>query len=138
MSLTFSSKGYELTDDPDRVDFDVVASLLNPTYWAATRSREQIIESCRNSACFSLFFESAQVGMFRALSDRGAYTYLMDFVVAPEHQRKGIGSWALQCILGYPPFRGTRFILLTMDAQEFYRKFGFDTHPYECMIRRED
>jgi GNAT superfamily N-acetyltransferase len=127
---------YELTDDRQRVDLDTVHRLLSTTYWAESRTREQVAATIAASTCFSLLHRGAQVGFFRGLTDTGAYTYLMDFVIEPSHRRGGIGSWALEQILAYPAFAGTRMILITKDAQPFYRRAGFVPHPYECMIRR--
>jgi hypothetical protein len=28
-------------------------------------------------------------------------------------------------------------LLVTRDAQDFYRRLGFERHPYECMVRAE-
>ena len=44
----------------------------------------------------------------------------------------------MQTILEHPAVRRTRVILITRDAQAFYRRLGFATHPYECMLKRED
>lgn len=125
---------YRLEEGAHAVDLDVVHDLLRRSYWASERTREQIARTVEHSTCFSLFAGDRQVGFFRALSDEGAYTYLMDFVVDDAHQGRGLGAWALGVILGR--FAGTRFILVTKDAQELYRRAGFETHPFECMIRR--
>jgi len=125
---------YRLEEGADVVDVDAVHALLRRSYWASERTREQIAATVQHSTCFSLFHGERQVGFFRALSDQGAYTYLMDFVVDDAHQGRGLGAWALEVILGR--FAGTRFLLVTKDAQEFYRRAGFETHPFECMIRR--
>jgi len=133
--MEWSRHGYVLTDDPRRMDLDVAGSLLAGTYWAGSRSRQQIELSLTHSTCFSLHRDSTQVGFCRAISDRVACTYIMDFVVRSDHRRHGLGSWMMTCVLAYPDFVGSQFMLITKDAQGFYRRFGFATHPYECMVR---
>lgn len=44
----------------------------------------------------------------------------------------------MERILEHPAVRRTRVLFITRDAQEFYKKCGFVTHPYECMLKRED
>jgi ribosomal protein S18 acetylase RimI-like enzyme len=128
---------YTLTDDRDRADVAAIHALLATAYWAGDRSHDAVARSVANSLCFSLFHEGAQVGVARVLTDVGASSYVCDVVIASGHRRRGIGRWLMECLLGHPAVRDTRVILITRDAQAFYRGLGFATHPYECMIRRE-
>ncbi|HEU5179881.1 MAG TPA: GNAT family N-acetyltransferase [Candidatus Polarisedimenticolia bacterium] len=126
---------YTLTDDPGRADIEAIHGLLEKTYWAAGRSRELVALSVGSSLCFSLFHDGSQVGVARVLTDVGATSYLCDVVIDPGHRDAGLGSWLMQVILEHPSVRRTRMLLITRDAQPFYRRLGFATHPYECMVR---
>ena len=128
---------YLLTDDRERADVGAIHAMLRGTYWAADRSRDDVALSVASSLCFSLFHDGAQVGVARVLTDVGATSYVCDVVIEASHQRRGIGEWMMERILGHPSVRRTRVILITRDAQAFYRRLGFVTHPYECMIKRE-
>jgi ribosomal protein S18 acetylase RimI-like enzyme len=128
---------YSLTDDPAHVDLDVVCRLFRDTYWAANRSREQIARSIRNSLCFSVQVAGRQVGIARVLTDHGASSYICDVVIHPDHRGRGVGSWLMRCILVHPAVRDTRVVLITRDAQPFYRELGFVTHSFECMVKAE-
>ena len=136
--MDWTHDGYTLTDDPARADIDAIHALLRDMYWAATRSRELVALSVANSLCFSLLHGGTQVGVARVLTDHGATSYVCDVVLAPGHRDGGLGTWIMQRILAHPAVRRTRVILITRDAQAFYRKLGFATHPYECMIKLED
>ncbi len=129
---------YSLTDDAARADVDTIHALLGDTYWAGTRSRELVALSVAGSLCFSLFHGGRQVGVARILTDVGATSYLCDVVIDPAHRDVGVGSWLMQVILEHPSVRSTRMLLITRDAQPFYRRLGFATHPYECMVRSPD
>jgi ribosomal protein S18 acetylase RimI-like enzyme len=126
---------YSLTDDPAAVDVDVVSDLLRDTYWAADRDRERIARSVANSLCFSVRLAGRQVGLARVLTDGGASSYVCDVVVDAAHRGRGVGKWLMRCILSHPAVRETRVLLVTRDAQAFYRDLGFTTHPFECMVR---
>ncbi len=128
---------YELTDDPAAVDLDAVCELLRDTYWAANRPRHLNEESVKHSLCFSVYYQGCQVGLARVLTDQGASSYLCDVVIHPRHRAQGIGKWLMACILEHPQVRQTRMLLVTRDAQKFYGKLGFMTHPYECMVKVE-
>jgi ribosomal protein S18 acetylase RimI-like enzyme len=128
---------YTLTDDPSRADIAAIHALLRDTYWAAGRSRELVALSVANSLCFSLFHGGQQVGVARVLSDHGATSYLCDVVLEPGERDRGLGTWVMERILGHPAVRNTLVLLITRDAQAFYRKLGFTTHPYECMVKAE-
>jgi ribosomal protein S18 acetylase RimI-like enzyme len=132
-----SYRGYELTDDAARLDLERICELLRDTYWAGARSRERVARSLRHSLCFGVFHGGRQVGLARVLTDHGATSYLCDVVIDPEHRSRGLGGWLMRAILEHPAVAGTRMLLVTRDAQDFYRRFGFETHPYECMVRAE-
>ena len=126
---------YSLTDDASQFDIDAIVRLLRFTYWAADRTREQIELSLHHSVCVGLFHQLRQVGLARAVTDHGAYTWLCDVVVGPEHRGKGLGRWMLERLLEHPSVMSTRVILVTKDAQAFYGEYRFEAHPYQCMIR---
>lgn len=129
--------GYTLTDDRTRADVDAVHALLRETYWAASRPRGAVAASVEHSLCFSLFHAGKQVGVARVLTDVGAISYVCDVVLAPGHRSNGVGRWLMERLLEHPDVRDTRVLLVTSDAQEFYRKLGFDTHRFECMVKPE-
>jgi len=135
--MDWSHDHYTLTDDRERADVAAIHALLQTTYWAADRSREQVALSVANSLCFSLFHGDVQVGVARVLTDLGATSYVCDVVIEASHRQHRLGTWLMDCILAHPSVRETRVILITRDAQAFYRRLGFTTHPYECMIKRE-
>jgi ribosomal protein S18 acetylase RimI-like enzyme len=133
--MEWTRDDYILTDDPARADVEAIHGLLKETYWAKTRSREQVALSVARALCFSLFHDGRQVGVARVLTDVGATSYLCDVVIDPGHRDAGVGGWLMQVILEHPDVRRTRMLLITRDAQPFYRRLGFATHPYECMVR---
>lgn len=133
--MEWTHDDYTLTDDPARADVEAIHGLLQETYWAGTRTREAVALTVSRSLCFSLLHDGRQVGVARVLTDEGATSYLCDVVIDPGHRDAGLGSWIMQAILEHPAVRRTRMVLITRDAQAFYRRLGFATHPYECMVR---
>ena len=75
------------------------------------------------------------VGMARVLFDYGFTAYIADVIVHPDYQRRGIGSSLMERILGFlneNSEEGSFRIYALISAEgkeEFYRKFGFQTHP---------
>jgi GNAT superfamily N-acetyltransferase len=127
--------GFLLTDEPLRFDLPAIAALVQSAYWAAERSVEQIAESLTHSTCLVLTRDGATVGFVRAISDYSVNSYICDFVIVPEHQSRGLGTWMLETLMAHPALARTSQFLVTFDAQKFYERHGFAPHPYQCMKR---
>jgi GNAT superfamily N-acetyltransferase len=130
--------GYELDDDPGRVDIDVVHRFLaGDSYWAKGRSREHQIEL--NDAAWrivGLYRDGRQLGYARAVSDGVSLAYLADLFVLPEARGRGLGVEIVREMVECGPLSSLRWLLHTKDAQELYLKFGFTT-PDRSVLERE-
>ena len=133
--MEWTRDDFTLTDDPDRIDFAELCSLLWGTYWAETRGREVIERSVRRSLSFALLREGKLAGFARVVTDAATVGYLCDFVIGKDHRGLGLGQWILTQILGHPDLSGCRIDLFTRDAQEFYKPFGFGPHRFTSMVR---
>src|SRR5918994_3828471 len=85
--------GYELDDDPTRVDVDAVHDYLaNHSYWAKGRSRETVERLIREaSRVVGLYHDGRQIGFARTVSDGQSFAYLADVYVLPEYRGRGLG-----------------------------------------------
>ena len=121
--------GFTVSDDPVRLDVDFIHHALSEeTYWAKGIPRTVVERAVRHSLCFGLYDSARQVGLARVITDRATYAYLCDVFVAPLYRGRGLGVWLVECVLRHPDLQGLRrFSLLTKDAHELYRRFGF--HP---------
>ena len=124
---------YLLTDDKARLDLEAIMHLLAQSYWAANRPRRTMEKALGHSICFGLFHEGQQIGFLRAVSDQATFSWVCDFIIHPEHRRKGLGTWMLQCLLEHPQLQTATYVLRTNDAHGLYAKFGFQ--PAEYMRR---
>ena len=121
--------GYELDDDPSRIDRDAVHRYVSEeSYWAKGRSRE-VMDALIDDAArvVGLYHEGRQVGFTRTLSDRHTQSYLADVYVLEDHRGHGLGVELVRFSIEESPFARTKWFLHTADAHELYRKFGFDT-----------
>src|SRR5215510_13898982 len=116
---------YLLTDDPRRLDLDVVCALLHSTYWAEDRPRSVIEKSIRHSVCLNLLHKGKQVGFIRGVTDHATFTWVCDVVVHPDHRRKGLGKWMVKCFLEHPELQTISHHLCTKDAHSLYESLGF-------------
>jgi predicted N-acetyltransferase YhbS len=130
--------GYELDDDPARVDVDAVHDYLaNESYWAEGRSRETVERLVREAArVVGVYHDGRQVGFARAFSDGVALAYLADVYVLPEHRGRGVGVELVRETVDNGPLAGVKWILHTHDAHDFYRQFGFGEPSERVMERR--
>ena len=119
--------GYELDDDPARVDVDAVHDYLsNESYWAAGRSRDTVERLVREATrVVGVYNDGRQVGFARAFSDGVALAYLADVYVLSDHRGRGLGVELVREIVENGPLADVKWILHTSDAHGLYLKFGF-------------
>jgi GNAT superfamily N-acetyltransferase len=128
--------GYELDDDPARVDVDDVHAFLTRSYWAEGRSRETVERLVRGAErVVGLYHDGRQVGFCRAVSDDASVTYLADVYVLPEHRGRGLGVELVREMVENGPYARRRWLLHTADAHALYRRFGFGP-PTERLMER--
>jgi predicted N-acetyltransferase YhbS len=129
--------GYELDDDPARVDVDAVHDYLaNESYWAEGRSRETVERLVREaSRVVGVYYEGNQVGFARAFSDGCALAYLADVYVLPDHRGRGLGVELVREMVENGRLADVKWVLHTSDAHDLYHRFGFGTPSDRVMER---
>jgi GNAT superfamily N-acetyltransferase len=129
--------GYELDDDPDRIDREAVHAYLGgESYWAEGRPREvqdALIDNAERVV--GLYKDGHQIGFSRAFSDEHVLSYLADVYVLDTHRGRGLGVELVRFSVDEGPLAGTKWFLHTRDAHELYRRFGF-TEPSERVMER--
>jgi GNAT superfamily N-acetyltransferase len=128
--------GYELDDDPARIDRAAVHAYLACSYWAEGRPRE-VQDTLIDGAArvVGLYHDGDQVGFSRTLSDGHAQSYLADVYVLEEHRGRGLGVELVRFSVDEGPLAHTKWFLHTRDAHDLYRRFGF-TEPSERVLER--
>ena len=135
--MVWHRDGYEISDDPGRLDLDVVHRFLSQdAYWSPGVERDVVERSIAGSINFGVFSGEGQVGFARVVSDRATFAWLADvFILEPERGR-GLGKWLVETVLGHPELQGLRrWTLATADAHGLYRAFGFEpADPRRFMV----
>lgn len=116
---------YLVTDDQSKINLEFVVSSLRTTYWAGERSRDRIETSIKNSVFLSLFEGDKQVGFTRIVTDFSVFAWICDVFVDPNHRKKGLGKWLVECALSHPSTTSGIQLLGTKDAHGLYEKYGF-------------
>jgi ribosomal protein S18 acetylase RimI-like enzyme len=129
--------GVELDDDRDRVDLDAVHHFLSEeAYWVLGRSRETIQRLVRESTrVIGAYDGKRQVGFCRVMSDGSNMAWLGDVYVESEYRGRGIGVELVREAFDHPDHRELFWYLSTHDAQELYKKFGFQPATERTMVR---
>ena len=130
--------GFELDDDPARIDVDAVHAFLSEeAYWARGRSRETVERLVRQaSRVVGLYHDARQVGFARAFTDGVSIAYLADVYVLPEFRGRGLGVELVREIVDGSPFSDRKWLLHTADAHTLYAKLGFGP-PSERVLERQ-
>jgi predicted N-acetyltransferase YhbS len=131
--------GYELDDDRDRVDVEVVYRFLaDEAYWVRGRSRDVIQQLVRTSTSVVAAYapDGSLVGFARVMSDGANMAWLGDVFVLAEHRGRGVGTELVREAVQDPRFRDCAWFLSTTDAHDLYRRFGFrPADPARTMVR---
>jgi GNAT superfamily N-acetyltransferase len=129
--------GYELDDDPSRIDLDAVHAYVGgESYWAKGRSREKTAAAIAGSArVIGLYKDESQVGFARVISDSTTYAYLADVYVLDGHRGRGLGVELIRMAVEGEPWSEMSWHLRTRDAHALYEKFGFRP-PSERSLER--
>lgn len=125
--VNYEKDDFYVTTDFEKIDINIICSLLSKSYWASSRSTDTMIKSLENSLCFLLGHKNKQIGLIRVVTDCATFAYLCDVIIEEEYRKDGLGTWFMECVLKHPDLKNLRrWCLLTKDAQEFYKRFGFN------------
>lgn len=116
-----------ISTDRSSIDLDKLTHFLQKdSYWARSRTREQIEIATKNSLCFTVLENDEMIGFARILTDYGVFAYLADVYIDEAYRGKGYGKLLIKEILNHPDLQIVhRWMLGTLDAHELYRPFGF-------------
>ena len=126
--MNWTRDTYSISDEPERLQLEVIVEYLARAYWSNQRPRAVIERSLKHSLCFGVYENETQIGFARVVTDHATFAYLADVFILESHQGHGLGKWLVQTILEHPDLQGLRrWILATRDAHGLYAQYGFTT-----------
>ena len=113
--------------------------------WGNPPAENQIEAGLKNSMIsVAAIYENEVIGMGRVVGDGVIICYILDLIVMPEFQGKGIGKAIMEKLIAYVkasalPNTGISIGLFSRKGLEkFYEKFGFYIRPSDdrgpCML----
>ena len=125
--LSLQKNEYYISTDKSKLDIDAIHDFLSTkAYWCLNIPKEKVGISIENSFCFGLYENKNQIGFARIITDFSTIAYLGDVYILEEYRGKGLSQWLMETIMNFPELQGLRrWILLTGDAHELYRKYGW-------------
>lgn len=93
-----------------------------------------------NSSCYGVFLDNEKklVGFARVISDYATTYYLCDVIIDTASQHMGLGTALVSYIESQPEYIGLRGVLITRDAHDLYRKFGYEVLNGRVMVKSVD
>ncbi len=121
-------KDFHISTDQSKMDIDMIHRYLSEeSYWAKGIPRETVEKSVANSFCFGVFYMEKQIGFAKVITDFTTIAYLGDVFILNEFRNLGLSKLLMETIMNHPQLQGLRrWILLTADAHELYKKFGWN------------
>ena len=128
---------YRIVEGAENIRPEDVVRLMKQTYWADKRPAAQIEKSMRHSACYGVRLEGTDelVGFARVISDFATTYYLCDVVIDAAYRGRGLGTALVSHIESLPEYEGLRGMLITRDAHDLYRKFGYEVLNDRVMVK---
>lgn len=135
---SYSGAGMRIENDGRAVNWERVVDLFQAVGWR-DREREEVKRAFARSSFSAFAFEGDElVGFGRTIDDGRYYASIVDVVVAPTWQRRGIGRAIVQelmrCLEGY--------LMVTLvaapDVQGFYRRLGWENQITAMILPRSD
>ena len=119
--------GYSVSTDRNKLDLSLIHEFLSTqAYWCLNIPFATVKRSVDNSFCFGVYQGDKQVGFARVITDFATIAYLGDVFILPEHRGQGLSKLLVAEIMAHPDLQGMRrWILLTGDAHELYRQYGW-------------
>jgi GNAT superfamily N-acetyltransferase len=130
--------GYELVNDPARIDPAAAHGYLSRSYWSPGIALATLEKAIAHSLCVAIFHEGAQVAMARLVTDFATMAHLAELYVLEEHRGRGLSHAMLDWLQAHPDLQGLRrWLLFTQDAHELYAGHGWTAlpNPERLMVR---
>jgi GNAT superfamily N-acetyltransferase len=130
--------GYELDDDPARIDLGAITAFLTDSYWAKGRSSaEQEALNDTSARLVGLYRGAEQVGFARVSfwEDRNI-AFLNDVYVLEAHRGQGLGLELVRETVEGFAHAEAMWLLRTDDMHALYEKVGFGRPDHKWMVRR--
>lgn len=126
-NITLHHDRFTISTDQSKLDIPAIHDFLsNKAYWSLGIPFEKVETSIKNSLCFGLYDGEKQIGLARVISDLSTIAYLGDVYILEEYRGRGLSRPLIEAVMAHPNLQGLRrWILLTGDAHELYRKFGW-------------
>lgn len=127
---------YTLSCDPGRLQPQRVHACLTDIYWSKGIDLATVVRFLQHSFCVGIYADGTQIALTRVITDFTTFAYLTDVYVEKDHQGRGLAAWMVDFILRHPDLQNLRrFMLVSRDAKDLYRRFGFadPRHPERIM-----
>lgn len=114
---------------------DSFYSLFQTTGWSVYKQKEELFEAINKSwYVISAYSLDSLVGFGRIISDGNLHAFVVDLIVLPEYQGRGIGKEILNRLVAVAEREGIKDIQLfcAKGKKEFYIKNGFEERPAEA------
>jgi len=125
--------GLVATNETARLDIARIHYwLAEESYWARGLPRDVLEKAISHSFCLGIFDEAngGQVAFARVVTDYATFSWLCDVYVDKNYRARGLGKWMIEYLHAHPDLQNfRRYLLATRDAQELYRKYGYEDVP---------
>lgn len=120
--------------EENNLTYEEYVDIINTIGWKCP-SKRLLEKSLKNSMTAKYVIDNKTVGMARFVTDGGYIVLVVDVMVKPEYQGKGIGKKLINNLLARAKDTledGEAMMIQLLSAagkKDFYKKFGFKDKP---------
>lgn len=115
-----------INTDKSQLNSRFIYDFLSHSYWAEGVPFSIIEKTIKNSLCFGVYKNGAQIGYARVVTDYAVIAYIFDLFIIESERGRGYSKQLMEYIINYPEISGVKkWLLATKDASGLYSKFGF-------------
>ena len=128
---------HRITED----QFEQLSSFYFDTWWTSYRTKQELQDGIEHSSINFFAIEGDRlIGIARVLTDDQFKAFILDVVVDPAYQNKGVGTFIMTSIEESPRLANVDHIELFCKGEmiPYYNKLGFDVIPADIYALRKD
>lgn len=123
----YNKNDFTISTNKRKIDIFETHRFLTNSYWAKGIPLSAVKEQIKNSLCFGVYIDKAQIGYARVITDYVSLAYLCDVFIIENYRGKGISKILMEEILNHPKLKDVKsWMLATKDAHGLYKKYGFE------------
>jgi len=113
----FHSRGYMLTSEVGRLDFDFISSIMG-------YDKARLPDIIKHSLCLGVYDNGEQIAFVRIITDRETFALIQDVAVKSAYVKYGIDKWLVDQVKNSPALQSVVWVNQAKNPHQFYQNMS--------------